>query len=509
MEKRLVPYRYNSYSDVLIAAGTAELARTLYGLRRTDMRLRETPAGIEIEHPEGQETTEASPFRQIRDKESREIDESLPVWDKTLVEDDEDNPRWWTTVSVINTLGEPKVRFNNKYARAYTPKLGIQLLEGEVERPKGTAKSKSKLLYAQASKGVNKNSFGRGYATSQDSVDTDGEQMLALLGYQVGAAGFIKDDYTFSIVPRPKDISLQAYRNLVDGFLRGYFPRTDGGKTLPTRDQTVPFFVAMAYFDFIIKLFDYREKHDGAMGGWTKGGVGNVIASLDRALYFSMGTSSAPFALDTLTIPEWLDDKAVAVNVRNLIRELLSEHADPNMLYLPVRAFAERDPRPLVEFYRKYQPLQKPSSGNRDSKRLLHKRTLRYVMEKTDYADLNCDEMQRFARVLRLRTLSKFYQEGEQPDYNLLAKLKSASRNRDQLIKWLSSFIGEHNFRNERIRAKRNENPGPNLSYDDLQVIIGLVEKYDATFVANTLMAQAMSKRDQQAKQDPSETAAP
>ena len=502
MKKRLVPYRYNSYSDVLIAVGTAELVATLYGLRRTDVHLRETPAGIEIEHPEGREVTEASPFQQIRDKESRKIDESLPVdWDKTLVDDDEENPRWWTTVSVINTLATP--RFNNKIAASYTPEMGQQLLEGTADVKTG---SMSQLLYAQTSKGVNKSSFSS-IVTSQGNISAGAEQVLALLGYQVGAAGFIKDDYTFSIVPRPKDISLQAYRNLVNGFLRGYFPRTDGGKILPTRDQTVPFFVAMAYFDFIIKLFDYREEHDGAMGGWAKGGVGNVIASLDRALYFSMGTSSAPFALDTLTIPDWLDDKAVAVNVRNLIRELLSEHADPNMLYLPVRAFAERDPRPLVEFYRKYQPLRKPSSGNRDSKRLLHQRTLRYVMEKTEYADLNCDEMQRFAHVLRLRTLSKFYQEGEQPDYNLLTKLKSASRNKDQLIKWLSAFIGEHNFRNERIRAKRDENPGPNLSYEDLQVIIGLIDKYDATFVANTLMAQAMSKREEEPT--PPEPAAP
>jgi hypothetical protein len=311
-------------------------------------------------------------------------------------------------------------------------------------------------------------------------------------------------------VPRPKNISLQAYRNLVDGFLRGYFPRTDGGKILPTRDQTVPFFVAMAYFDFIIKLFNYREEHTGMMGGWGSGGVGNVIASLDRALYFSMGTSSAPFALDTLTIPEWLDDKAVAVNVRNLIRELLSEHADPNMLYLPVRAFAERDPRPLVEFYRKYQPLAKPSNGNRDSKRLLHQRTLRYVMEKTDYADLNCDEMQRFARALRSRTLTKLY-GSDQPDYNLLTKLRSASQNDDDLISMLSDFVGSYNLRNARRSAIDKYPDGPNLSYDDLQVIIGLVDKYDATFVANTLMAQAMSKRDrtEEEEQDPEETTAP
>jgi hypothetical protein len=492
MPSRFVPYRYHNYTDVLIAVGTAELSTVLFGHRPEDVRLSSEPAGFRITHPEGEKVTEASPFQQIRDKESRKIDESLPAdWDKTQVDDDMNNPRWWTTVSVINSLASP--RFNNKLARQYTPKLGQALLDGSA---KVKTNSKSQLLYAHTSKGVNKSGFSRGIATTQGNIGADAEQMIALLGYQVGASGYIKDDYTISVVPRPKSITLKSYRNLVSNFLRGYLPRTNGGKILPTRDQTVPFFMAMAYFDFIIELFNYHEDTPDMMGR-VFDGVGNIIESLDRSIYFSMGTSSAPFATDSLAIPRWLDKKGVAVNVRNLVREMLSERPDPKMLYLPVRAFAESDPRPLVDFYRKYEPLKKPSGGNRTSKTLLHEQTLEYVMAKTNYDDLSCDEMRRFANAIRSRTYNKLY-HGDQPDYNLLTKLRSASRNNDQLVNMLSEFIGSYNLHNARQSAVDKQTDGKNLRYEDLQVIIGLIEKYDAKFVADTLMAQAMSKPDKE-----------
>lgn len=484
-----IPYRYNTYSDVLLAIGTARLAERLFGLSTRDVVLRAKHGGFHIEHPDTGQIHDENPFYQIRDKESREVGTPL-VWDKTPYGNKDDKPYWWKTVSVINTLATPV--FNNMIAASYTPDLGLALLKGEAEVKTG---SMSQLLYAQASKGVN----SIGGSTSQGNISAEAEQMLAHLGYQTGAAGFIQGDYTISIIPRPKAIRLSDLLSLVDGFLRDYLPRTDGGKILPTRDQTVPFFIAMAYFDFIIHLFNYREdKRDEFAEFFPEAysGVGKIISSLDRALYYSMGTSSAPFVIDSLAIPEWLNEKSVAINVRDLLRELLSEHTDPNMLYLPVRAFAESDPRPLVEFYRKYEPLKAPSSGSRTGKRLLHQTTLRYIMHQTGYDDLNCPEMLRFARALRGRTLTKLYRDGENPDFELLTKLRSASRNTDRLVSMLSEFVGSYNLRNARQSAIGKHPDGPNLSYDDLQVVIGLIEKRGAEFVANTLMAQAMSKRE-------------
>lgn len=485
MPKRLVPYKYNSYTDILLAAGTAHLVCTLYGFSENEVVMEATPSGIEIQHPDSTSTTESVPFQQIRDKESRDVDETKPLqWDKTRVDDDDQNPRWWTTVSVINTLARPD--FNNRFAKLYTPEIGKQLLDGTADFK---TRSRSQLLYAQASKGVNKSGFSS-IATSQGNISADEEQMLALLGYQVGGAGYIRDDYTISIVPRPKSVSLQGYRQLVDEFLRGYTPKASSGKPLPTREQTVPFFLAMGYFDFIIELFSYREKESGYS---FFDAPGDVIAGLDRVMYFSMGTSSAPLALDTLAIPEWLDDKQVAIDVRNLVREMLGTHTDPNLLYLPVRAFAENDPRPLVKFYRQYEPMRAPSS-NRKSKRLIRQRTLSYVMEKTRYEDLDCQAMRNIAQAIRSRTLSKLYRD-EQPDYNLLTELRSASRNPDRLVSMLSDFIGSYNLHNARQSAIDKDPDGKNLRYEDLQEVRKLIAKYDAEFVANTLMAQAMSKR--------------
>jgi hypothetical protein len=472
----------------------------LFGHRPEEVRLSSEPAGFRIEYPEGGEVTSANPFREIKFKDSQELQQST-VWDKTEYED-KDKPDWWSTVSVINTMTSiyPYPTFNNKIAQAYSPELGVKLLNGTAQIDTG---SRSALLYAQASKGVNKPDF-KSIATSQGNIGGDEEQMLALLGYQVGAAGFTKDSYTISIVPRPKSIPLNSYHRLVNGFLRGYWPKSKNDSRLPPDDQTLPFFAAMAYFDFIIKLFNYKEDTPDMMGG-VFDGVGTIIESLDRAIYFKMGNSSAPFATDSLAIPTWLDQKEVAVNVRNLIREMLSERPDPKVLYLPVRAFAESDPRPLVDFYRKYEPLKKPSGGNRTSKTLLHQQTLQYVMAKTNYDDLNCDEMKRFANAIRSRTYNKLYHE-QQPDYNLLTKLRSASRNNDQLVNMLSEFVGSYNLHNARQSAVDKQPDGKNLRYEDLQVIIGLIEKYDAKFVADTLMAQAMSKRDKE-KQPEEESA--
>lgn len=483
MSERLVPYKYNSYTDVLLAVGTAHLVGTLYGFDDLDVRMKSNASGIAIQHPEPTTRTESVPFQQIRDKKGREVDETRPLkWDKTRVDENDRNPRWWSTVSVINTLARPD--FNNDFAKRYTPELGEKLLAGTADFK---TKSRSQLLYAQASKGVNQSGFN-GIATSQGNIGADEEQMLALLGYQVAAAGYIKGEYTISIIPRPKFVSLQAYRRLVE-FLRGYMPRATSGKILPTREQTVPFFLGMAYFDFVIELFDYRGQTDDYGLNLTPG---DIVAGLDRVQYFSMGTSSAPYSLDTLAIPQWLDKKKVAVDIRNLIREMLGQHIDPKLLYLPVRAFAESDPRPLVEFYRMYEPMRAPSS-RRTSKRLIRSSTLSYVMTQTGYEDLDCDAMQNFARAIRSRTLSKLYRE-EQPDYDLLTRLRSASRNPDRLVSVLSDFLGKYNLQNAR-RSSVNKNPdGKNLHYEDLQEIRALIAKYDAEFVANTLMAQAMAK---------------
>lgn len=493
MPERLVPYTYDSYTDILIAVGTAHLARTLYGFDQNEVRLLTVPAGIRIQYPEPMQSTESVPFRQIRDKKDQDVDETLPVWDKTQFEDDTQKPQWWTTVTVMKWLGG--VSFNNRLAQKYTPELGEKLLDGTASESMG---SKRQLLYAQASKGVNKSGFS-GTATRQDNIDADEEQMVALLGYQVGAAGYTTDAYTsddyvgkyqISIVPRPESVSLQGYRRLVDEFLRGYVPETRSGKTLPTEDQTVPFFFAMAYFDFIIKLFSYRGDEDYGLFD----SPGDVISGLDRVMHVKMGRHvSAPFSLDTFSIPRWLDDKQVAIDVRNLVREMLGTHTDPNLLYLPVRAFAESDPRPLVKFYRQYEPMRAPSS-NRKSKRLIRQHTLSYVMEKTRYEDLDCQAMRNIAQAIRSRTLSKLYHD-EQPDYNLLTELRSASRNPDRLVSMLSDFIGSYNLRNARQSAIDKTPDGKNLRYKDLQEVRKLIAKYDAEFVANTLMAQAMSKR--------------
>lgn len=484
MTETFVPYRHNNYTDVLVALGTAHLIATLRDFDEQEVRIVRRPGGFAIRHPESDHVSKASPFWQIKDKADREVDRKVgTVWDKTEHEDQDRRPNWWTTVSVINTLGSP--RFNNRLARQYTPDLGLALLEGEGEVQ---TNSRSQLLYAPASKGTNASSF-RGTPTRQGNLSAGAEQMIALLGYQVGAAGFIKDDYTISVVPRPENVSLAAYRTLVDEFLRGYLPRATSDKILPTSNQTLPFFLSMMYFDVIIKLFQYREEAEPMFD--FDASPSEVLYGLDRATYFSMGTSSAPFRLDSLRIPSWLDEQRVPENVRDLIRELLSERVDPRLLNLPVRAFTESDPRALVEFYRSYQPMQ--VSGNRSSKRLLERNHLSYIMEKTDYQDLDGEAMQRFAQAIRSRTLVPLY-HSEQPDFDLLTKIRAASRNEQSLISMLSEFVGSYNLRNARLTNKGKSPDGRNLSYEHLKEIRELIGTYGPVFVANTLMAQAMSK---------------
>ena len=67
----------------------------------------------------------------------------------------------------------------------------------------------------------------------------------------------------------------------------------------------------------------------------------------------------------------------------------------------------------------------------------------------------------------------------------------------------LSDFVGSYNLHNARQTAVDKNPDGKNLKYEDLQEIRTLIAKYDAEFVANTLMAQAMSKAsDDPAQED-------
>ena len=483
--ERLIPYRYNTYTDTLVAIGSAVLIKNLYTISERDIILRATPSGFIIRYPDNEHISDRNPFIQIKDKPTRQISQHVgpgQLWDKTSVEKGEPT-EWWGTVSVINTLASPD--FNNGFYNAYSSNLAESLLNGEKVSSKG---SRSQLLYAQASKGVNSERL----TTTQGNIKADAEQTIAHLGYLYGAAGFIRDSYTISIVPRPSlegDISLEDYRSLVS-FLRAFQPRASSEKILPAGDQTLPFFLSMMYFDFVEQLFNYlptnsesspyiRQRHNG---------VGRVIGGLDRMIYYKMGTGSAPFVADSIGIPVWLNRKSAAANIRDVVRGTLGENIDPNLLYLPVRTFAEGEPRLLLAFYRQYVSLS-------NKKRLLEQKTIQHIMEQTQYDDLASDAMKRFARAIRSRTLTKLYRDGEQPDFALLTKLKSASLDSKRFINMLSEFIGSYNLRNARLMAIDKAPEGSNLSYEDLQEIIPLIDKYGSEFVANTLMAQAMSKR--------------
>ena len=491
MPERFVPFRYNTYTDTLLAVGTARLVERVLGISATDIEFHEEPGGIRVRYPEPHGATTGTPFKEVRDKDGRTVTAGLDaggLWDKTAIADDA-KPSWWSTVSVLNSLFSPAS--NNVLAQAYTPDMGLALLDGEPALDKKLAGMKrSQLLYAPASKGT----AGPTLGTGDYRMKGEDEQAVALLGYQNGAAGFIRGPYTIVLVPRPKEVRFQGYAALRD-YLRSYTPRSVNEKPLPTSPQTLPFFVAMAYFDFIIKLFEYVEQEDRAAAVWGHR-VSNVVSGLDRVLYYSLGTSSAPAALDTLAIPDWLDDRAVAENVRDVLRQTLGEHLDPNVLYLPVRAFAEGDPRLLVKFYRHYNPLQ-------DRRRLLTQHTLTYVMEHAQdgrFAALNAEPMRRLARALRSRTLTKLYRDGEQPDFQLLNDLRSASLDGKRLVSMLSGFVGDYNLSNARRSAVGKKPDGPNLSYDDVQHVAGLIETHGSEFVANTLLAQAMSKRPDEAE---------
>lgn len=505
MPERLVPFRHHTYTDVLVAIGTARLVERVLGIPDNKIELHERPAGFGIRYPEppGDGAT-GTPFKEVRDKADRTVTEGLTpgqLWDKTAVAEG-DRPHWWSTVSVLNSLFSPDS--NNKLAQAYTPEVGQELLDGTPVLPANLAGMKrSQLLYAPASKGA----AGPTLGTGDTRMKGEDEQALALLGYQQAGSGAIRDPYTVVFVPRPREITLAEYRALVDKTLRGYLPKATSGKILPTRDQTLPFYVAMAYFDFILALFDYQHEATDGYGGF---GVGKIVSGLDRVLYYSLGTSSAPAVLDTLAIPDWLDSKAVALDVRDVLRQTLGEHLDPNLLYLPVRAFAEADPRHLVRFYRQVNPLAGAMAAKKKGHRYarLSLNTLTYLMEHAQngrFAGLNSEPMQRFARAIRSRTLTRLYSEGTQPDFQLLNDLRSASLDDKRLVSMLSAFIGSYNLHHHRNRAAKKRVEGPVLSYDDLQVIIDLIQEHGADFVANTLLAQAMSKRPDEPETAPTD----
>ncbi len=486
--QHLVPYRYNTYTDILIAVGNAVLIEYLYNIPRHQIVLQATTVGFSINYPDDLTINERNPFIQIKDKANREISDNISLghlWDKTLVQKGE-SPDWWGTVSVINTLSSPD--FNNTFYNNYSSNLGKALLDGDPVPTKG---SRSQLLYAQASKGVNSTRL----SSTQGNIKADAEQVVAHLGYLYGAAGFIRDNYTITVIPRPSQdgpISLENYLELVS-YLRTFQPRASSKKILPTSDQTLPFFLSMMYFEFVEKLFDYLPQGVSKFQYAKRRGVGRVIGSLDRMIYYKMGTSSAPFIADSLSIPLWLESKPTISNVRDVVRNTLGDSTDPNLLYLPVRTFTENEPRLLFEFYRQYISLS-------SKKRLLEQKTIGHIMDATNYNDLACDAMKNFARAIRSRTLTKLYnnEKKEQPDFSLLTKLKSASLDSKRLVNMLSEFISSYNLRNARLKANDKTPEGANLLYEDLQEIILLIEKYGAEFVTNTLMAQAMSKRSEE-----------
>lgn len=255
----------------------------------------------------------------------------------------------------------------------------------------------------------------------------------------------------------------------------------------------------------------------------------NYVAGFATAYYKDLGSAVAILNLASIALPQWtsaLDDVAAAHALREALEEYIivlfgldERHGEEEAMLRAFREFlSSRDPEMLAFFdftsgYATYL-MQRLIRQPQQSTKQLTTTSLEVIIMSTDAIRpkkpmspiVQTLGFQNVAEAIRRSTIipQRLKTKGEHTyeiRYGLADELKRHARDPDKFLQALSKFAQSYNQENVRVYQREGKQLRKDVTTEDLEQIIALMDGYEPATIAHLLIAFGYM-RDSKDKQD-------
>jgi hypothetical protein len=254
----------------------------------------------------------------------------------------------------------------------------------------------------------------------------------------------------------------------------------------------------------------------------------DYVVGFATAYYKDLGNAVAAFNLAQLALPQWapqLDDAATARMLRGALEEYINvlsqfdeRYGEEESMLRSFRDFlSSRDPFMYAFFdftssyaaYLMQRLIRQPQLHTRQ----LTTKNLEVIIMSTDSLRpkpmsqiVQKEGFQNVAEAIRRSTVipQRRKNKGDSPyevRYGLADELRRHARYPNKFLQVLSDFTQSYNQENVRVSVRENKHFRKDVTTDDLQQIVALMDEYDPTTVAHLLIAFGYA-RDPKDRQD-------
>jgi hypothetical protein len=256
----------------------------------------------------------------------------------------------------------------------------------------------------------------------------------------------------------------------------------------------------------------------------------DYISGFATAYYKDLGNAVATFNLAQCALPQWAPGRLDDVSTARMLKEALEEYInilsqlderfgeEESMLRSFREFLSSRDPamRAFFEFTSSYAAylMQRLIRHPQLQTRQLTTKNLEVIVMSTDTIRpekpmspiVQNPGFQHIAEAIRRSTVipQRLKSKGERTyeiRYGLADELRRHARYPGKFIQALSDFIQSYNQENVRIYEREHRQLRKDVTADDLEQVIALMDDYDATTVAHLLIAFGYA-RDLKDRQD-------
>ncbi len=325
-----------------------------------------------------------------------------------------------------------------------------------------------------------------------------------------------KDRKTY--VLQPNKLSWRTHKNVYPEFQKSLYA------------QTAVKMDILANLTYCRTFLTQWQNAQGGRRAWQRANPGNHVAAIETIYYKHLGSAHATLNLSTLSLPEWLGRDVTTKEEAQTFLELLDEHnyviyrldekkGNEYSLLRQYRHFLSgRDLKMLYQFTRGYSThlMSELARGNNPpqfSTTHLEVLIMAYDEDKKLAAILENEGFRNIAEAIRRSTVIPQAQKARGRDslyeirYGLGSKLLRQAQYNDSFIQELSQFMHDYNRENARKLETRKQQFRRNITIDDIEAIVTLIDKYKAPTIANLLVAFGYARDPRLGQKDEKEDA--
>lgn len=289
----------------------------------------------------------------------------------------------------------------------------------------------------------------------------------------------------------------------------------------------------LRYCEVFIEQWKEGQTDQKGWGFFEKGAPSGHVAGIDVVFYKHLGSAVAAMNMSTLILPEWLP-AVETIKQADQFLSLITEHQDivrsldaknegrifdeVELLRIYRDFLSARDLRIFFEFTRGYSTfvmkrlIDRGSSprqftiSNLEVLLMAHDKKLEPILKNPGFLNI--------AEAIRRSTVIPQYQKARGSDslyqirYGLGDRLLRHAQYGAEFMEALSGFMHDYNRENATKSETRNKQFRSNITVEDIQDIVSLVDAYGASTVANLLVAYGYARDPKlgQGKDSPSES---